>query len=171
MRFIGVILAGLLTLWCTESAYAARLLRFTIEVNGKTVFDAIHTDHGTAKPAEVWSYLRSVSFQGAGEPGALQMKLQGVVVIRAIHVERILAEAKVTELTLTRPNATSTEWSLPADEVVRTAGIAGLDVSPSETQPWQWWARSISIVILLAIVVSLIVRRSGGKKEGVEAAG
>jgi len=180
MRFITVLLAGLLSLWCTESAYAARLLTFTIEVNGQKVFETMHTDDGLAKPAEVWSYLRSTSFKATGklpsEPGEeMQMKLQGTVVIRAIHAGRTLAEAKVTELTLTRPNGTGAEWSLPTDEVVRTAGIAGLSLPPSEpvgqTQPWQWWARGISIFILLAIVVSMVVRRLGGKKEGVEAAG
>lgn len=175
MRFINILLAGLLTLCCTESAYAARLLRYTIEVNGQMMFDTIHTDNGLAKPAEVWSYLRTTSFKAAGklpgEPGAVQVKLQGTVVIRAMHVDRTLAEAKVTELTLTRPSDTSTEWSLSPEEVVRTAGIAGLDVTPSETQPWQWWARSISAFILLVIAVSIVMRWSGGKNEKSEAAG
>lgn len=176
MRFISFILAGLLTLCFTESAYAARLLLFTIAAK-EHVLVAMHTDNGLAKPAEVWSYLRTVSFQmeakPSGEPGALQMKLQGPVVIRVTHADRTLAEAKLTELTLTRPHATSTEWSLPADEVVRTGEIAGFNASELvvQTQSWQWWARGISIFILLAIVVSMVVRWVGTKKEGVEIAG
>ncbi len=174
-RMVFMTLLG--SLGGTGSAQAARLVRLTVEVNGQTVLESHYTDDGLEDAATVWSYFRTTSLKAEAkaklpvEPSdALSMKLQGNVVVKAVHAGRTIAEAKLTELSLNRRDGASTEWSLTPEEVERTARAAGLTVqaaSPvAETKPWQNWLRILSFIILLLIGVSLVAQTRKRREKG-----
>ncbi len=60
----------------------------------------------------------------------LRTSLDGDVRLTISHVNRILAEATVSGLTLIRNDAQDERWFLPLKEVERTAAAAGLPLKP-----------------------------------------
>src|SRR5262245_11820289 len=104
-HFTWLLLAPSFWLFCAESASAARLLNFSVELNGQKNLTAIHDDNGLADAATVWSYLRDKELSveaGAQLPikgnDPLQCQMQGNIVIRVIHAGKVIAESKVTDL-------------------------------------------------------------------------
>src|SRR5262245_13760250 len=130
------------SLWLamTNPASAARLLTATIKLNGQTVLQATYPDNdywGAPPAATVWRYLgkepmsvEKAQIQAdAADP--LQATLRGDLVIRILHVDRLIVEAKATEVTLIRTSPASDKWILPAEEVERLAQANGIPDAPS----------------------------------------
>lgn len=164
---------ALVALACLGSnAWAARLMRFAIEVDGKLLLNAYQEDNSDLTKAEVWSRLRGKGFEiekGAKlpleSPGATLLKLKGEVVLRLTHARSTLAEAKLTELTLTRKEGTGNEWLLSGEEVQRTATVAGLGTLP-EVKPkqegmptWVWVSGSVTLVLILLSLVTRLMSK------------
>ncbi len=168
---VAPVLTGFLLLCITPSAHAARLLRYTIEVNGTTLFTAIFADEGLSKPAEVWSYLQLISFTpdptaryAVDDTRPMQVKLAGNIIIRASHTNRSIAEAKLTELTLTQGDAKWNEWKLNMEEIVRSASVAGLGILPPiaglSTTQWYWYLGGIVLIVGVVLLVSKLLGNS-----------
>jgi hypothetical protein len=127
-----------LLLFLPAPASAARLLNFSVELNGQKVLAAIDSDDGLADPGTIWSRLHQKMLTAENGPqfpikvdDPLHCQLEGNIVIRATHAGKVLAEAKVSELQLVRTDAASNLWSLSPDAVVRTAQAAGLKALPT----------------------------------------
>lgn len=165
------VLTALIFFCSTPSAHAARLLRYTIEVNGTTFYSAIYADEGLGKPAEVWSYLQLISF--TPDPNAryviedtrpMQIKLAGNIVLRASHTNRSIAEAKLSELTLIQGDAKWNEWKLSMEEIERSGSVAGLGTLPAiaglSTTQWYWYLGGIVLIIGVVLLVSKLLGNS-----------
>jgi hypothetical protein len=166
-RHVAVsLLAAGLWLSMHGSAFAARLVRATVQLDGQTVLHSTYQDDDFwgAPPgaATVWRYLgkepmwveNGVQFTAdAAEP--LRVKLKGDLVIRLQHRD-LIGEAKASELTLIRADASSDKWFLPVDEVERIALANGIPNVPSS-----FWERTgVWLgVIVAAIVVVVSVNR------------
>jgi hypothetical protein len=156
-----------------SSAFAARLLSATIQLNGQTVLHATYQDDDFwgAPPgaATVWRYLgkeplwveKGPQVQAdAADP--LLAKLRGNLVIRLQHVDRLIVEAKAAELTLIRAGPSSDRWFLPADEVERLAQANGIPAAPSLTllgRAGTWLGLSIAAVVLVVGVSAWLLSR------------
>ena len=170
---VGVSLLALLAAaaLADESAFAARLLTATVEVDGQLVLQTAYSDSGTEKPATVWRYL-------AGEPGWAETakiqadeaepqraRLKGNIVIRIQHVDRQIVQANASELELVRIGLPGDRWFLPETEVERLAAASGISpppVLPSWTGPlWPWLAVGAAMVIGLIVLLgfSFALRR------------
>src|SRR5262249_29715057 len=133
-------LAVCLWLAIGNSASAARLLTATIELNGQTVLQSTYPDNdywGAPPAAAVWRYFgrEPMSVEKAQIPAdaadPLQAKFRGDLVIRILHVDRLIVEATATDLTLIRRSPASDKWFLPAEEVERLAQANGIPDEPS----------------------------------------
>jgi hypothetical protein len=157
-----------------NSAFAARLLSATVQLNGQTVLHSKYQDDDFwgAPPgaATVWRYLgkeplwveKGAEVQAdAADP--LRAKLQGNVVIRLQHVDRLIAEAKAADLTLIRADPSSDKWFLPAEGVERLAQANGIPAVPSPTpieRASTWLGLSIAAgVLVMSISTWLLIRR------------
>jgi hypothetical protein len=152
-----------LVLLSSQAAHAARLLTYTITVDGKTWKKGIYSDNGTGDAAAVWSYLHKVRFQQ--EEGSqdvekrddpLRTKLKGEIRLRAEQSGRVIAEARLSELLLVRTDASKDEWSLPPEEVDRTAKAAGL-ASPITEKGSVYW--DVSLWTVIALLLGMIIFR------------
>ena len=117
----------------TQPVEAARLLDVTIEQDGRVIAHTYYQDNGRADAATVWRYLASAPIMVdedidavESDPAVLEVNLTGELVIRFEHVDRVIAEARLSALTLKRTNPNSQEWFLSDSEVERTARAAGL---------------------------------------------
>lgn len=157
-----------------ESAAAARLLQVHIECDGQLVLHTYYDDGGRANAATVWRYLgrqpimveeETVTVEPDAE-NPLQATLEGDILIRFSHVDRVLAQAELSRLTLTRLDDQSSTWFLSEQEVERTATIAGLG-PPSAVPKIDFFvvpaliglALLVVVLIVVAIVVAYLVRR------------
>jgi len=127
-----MVLGNLLAM--SNSAHAARLLRFEIHRDDQLLFEAISDDSGRESAAEVWSQMDAIEWEPSDESelpvqqeDPLRVLLSGRIIIRAKHAqETVLAEASVNELVLVRDGPESNRWRLPPEEVTRTGIAAGL---------------------------------------------
>jgi hypothetical protein len=157
-----------------NSAFAARLLSATVELNGQTVLHSQYQDDDFwgAPPgaATVWRYLGKEPLwvekgaqlhADAADP--LRAKLRGNLVIRLQHVDRLIVEAKAADLTLIRAGPSSDKWFLPAEEVERLAQANGIPALPSPglfERPSTWVGLSIvAVVLVMSISTWLLIRR------------
>ena len=131
-----------------ESAFAARLLTVTFERDGRLLLQTSYDDDGFANAATVWRYLGRKPIMVAASSQVLastvdplRADLSGDVTISVRHVNRLIARAKVSHLTLARSDPSDTHWFLPGDEVERTARIAGLGPA---VPPTTWPALHVS---------------------------
>lgn len=146
---------------CSQ-AQGARLIKVEIEHRGKPVLTTYYADDGYPPPEEVWRYLghapnmvedESASVTPAADD-PLKAKLEGDVVI---SVNRRDSQARFKDLMLVRDDATKQQWYLPADEVQRTARIAGLGPIPPR-RPNVFEERSyVRIAIMVALILGLAV--------------
>jgi hypothetical protein len=104
----------------------------------QVILHTYYQDYGTEKPAIVWRYLEQkpigvaeedTSIE-ADEDNPLRATLKGTLRVTIGHTTQVLAEASVTELSLTRESADDQLWFLPENEVERTAALAGLPPKP-----------------------------------------
>lgn len=133
LRLLSAILALLLGLPSTASA--ARFLQLVIAQDGVTVLRAAYDSPDRAPTANAWRELQKPPIFGADtdstritpEPlDPTRAVLTGDITVTLLHVDRLLAQAKVNRLELTRPDAQSRAWHLTGPEVERTAQLAGL---------------------------------------------
>jgi hypothetical protein len=119
-------------------AEAARLLKFTILVDGKVAYSGLHEDDGRAGKAQVWSYWESVKLlrESDAPPTApdetLRSRLRGQVMLRVEHGQQVLAEASLADLLLLRDDPQSVNWKVAPEEIDRTAKLAGVRPLPDQ---------------------------------------
>ena len=167
-------LAAGLWLFLPGSAFAARLVSATIELDGQTVLSSTYEDDDFwgAPPgaATVWRYLGKEPMWAekpvrvtadAAEP--LQAKLKGALVIRLQHVHSLIVQAKASELTLIRAAPSSDKWFLPAEEVERLAKANGIPGLPSPSlfpRASIWLGLCLAAVVLAGSIRAwLLIRR------------
>ncbi len=117
-----------------QPAWGARLLQVYVERDGIVVAHSYYEDDGRADAASVWHYLQhppimvdnGVAGIEADAEQRLEAHLEGDLLLRIQHVERIIAQARLSTLTLCREHEQSRAWFLPVAEVERTAAAAGL---------------------------------------------
>ena len=168
VSFLGV------WLWLAlgSSAFAARLLSATVQLNGQTLLHSTYQDNdfwGAPDAATVWRYLgkeplwveKGAQVQAdAADPS--QASLRGDLIIRLQHVDRLIVSAKATELTLIRSDPSSDNWFLPAEEVERLAQTNGIPAVPTLTlfeRASSWFGVSIVAVVLVVMSAWLLIRR------------
>lgn len=169
MRMRSHCAVNLLAVWLwvsmDSSAFGARLLSATVQLDGQTVLQTSYQDDDmwSAPPgaATVWRYLSKKPLSAekvvqleVDNSKPLQAKLQGTLVIRMQHVNRVIVEAKATELTLIRADPASDQWYLPVDEVERLAQANGIPGLPSATL-FQFASTWLGLTAAAAVVVSL----------------
>jgi hypothetical protein len=108
------------------SAHAARLVDFTISLDGHVVMESVGFDSGEQPPREVWTYLQNRLFKpkpgftvpaDAGNP--LQATLRGRIRIGT----RYGGFADVPSLQLFRDDPAKNAWRLAPAEVAATAAF------------------------------------------------
>jgi hypothetical protein len=117
-----------------QPASAARLLKVFVVQGDATILHAYYDDGGLADAATVWRYLQrppkgvdeTASAVPADAANPLLAKLEGDIIVRMQHADRIIAQARVSSLALRRMDEKSSAWFLPAAEVERTAALAAL---------------------------------------------
>jgi hypothetical protein len=159
----AVLLTLVLWLLVGDSTLAARLLHATVELDGEVVLSSSYTSPDSAAAATVWRYLSQESYHTEISPKVeldsadpLRANLHGSIVICIRHVERVIVEAKATELTLIRAQPTSDQWFLPQGEIERLAQSNGIPdppvVDPSMFE-LLWWLVPLAVVGLLIATV------------------
>ncbi|MBC8876144.1 MAG: hypothetical protein H8E44_42505 [Planctomycetes bacterium] len=146
-----------------ESASAARLLQVHVERDGQLVLHTYYDDGGKADAATVWRYLGRQPIMLEEETmsvepdtqNPLRATVDGDILIRFSHVDRVLAQTKLTRLNLIRSDAQSSMWFLSEQEVERTATIAGLG-PPSAVPEVDFFAVSVLVGFALLVVVFLV---------------
>ena len=100
---------------------------------------------------------------------SLEANLSGELVVRFQHADRVIAQARLSTLTLQRTDARTQAWFLPDSEVERIAGVAGLGASSGLTLS----SGEVTIVVVavlmlgaIAAVAFLILRRARGRALG-----
>jgi hypothetical protein len=164
------LLAASLWLSLGSSAFAARLVKATVQLDGQTVLHSTYQDDDYADAATVWRYLSKEPLwvengaqvkADAAEP--LQAKLRGSLVIRLQHVDRLIVESKASELTLIRSGPASDKWFLPVAEVERIAQANGIPNVPSPDlfergDAWLWPIVAATVVLVIGISVGLLIK-------------
>src|SRR5262249_30193633 len=87
-----------------------------------------------------------------------QAKLRGNLVIRLLHVDRLIVEAKAAELTLIREGPSSDKWFLSAEEVERLAQANGI---PAEPAPSLFERGGTWLGLVVAAAVAAVVSMCG----------
>jgi hypothetical protein len=153
------LLAGVATvLVAGQSAFGARLLKATIEVNGQPVLETAYSDRGTESPETVWRYLGSEpgwveTAKIEPDPKNLQRaRLEGEIVIRVTHGGQQVVEGRATKLELIRFGSPNDRWFLPESEVERLAaanGIAQPAQGASLNGPvWLWLIGGLAAIVV-----------------------
>jgi hypothetical protein len=167
-----------LVLLLGQAATAARLLDVYIEQDGAVVIHSYYQDDGLADAATVWRYLQrppiivddDAMAVKANAASPLEAELVGDVAIRIQHVNRIIAQARLSTLALRRADEQTSGWFLPAAEVERAAAIAGLG-KPNMSANGMTHHRALAVMIvvftlaltgLIAAVSFLLIRRQRG---------
>jgi len=172
--FLGLAFGAVLSL--TPSVSAARLLQVYIEQDGKVIAHSYDDGNGRADAATIWRYLAAPPIMvdediAAFEPDrrSLEANLSGELVVRFQHADRVIAQARLSTLTLQRTDARTQAWFLPDSEVERTAGVAGLGAPSGLTLS----SGKVTIVVVavlmlgaIAAVAFLILRRARGRALG-----
>lgn len=160
----AVVFAVAMLCFVSPSAHAARLLEFTIEVDGKPVLRGIASDDGREEVRVVWGYLHRVEFElekdAKIEINALdEAVLRGNVVVRIRHAQQTLSEARLMNLQLVRKDPNATRWMLPAAEVARATQAAGFPYMPPPTKAnrFAWW-----VLPMLGLVTSILLLIAAG---------
>jgi len=166
---VGVSLLALLAAALAgESAFAARLLTATVEVDGKLVLQTAYDDNGTEKAATVWRYL-------AGEPSWAETakirpdeadpqraQLNGNIVIRIQHVDRPIVQATASELELVRIGSPGDRWFLPDAEVERLAAASGIGRPTASSAfggpMWPWIVGGLAAMVAVLALLALVAR-------------
>lgn len=154
------VLAGFLLLSFEQTALAARAIRLEILLEGEVVASGLYTAGDRTPPEVVWRYLKEppgfISEEDqkikADESNPLRAALTGNIEVRLRHVERVLASAKVTHLSLVRPEEARSNWHLPEAEVERLAQIAGLP-----TPATRGVATAAKTVILVSALLGILL--------------
>jgi len=161
--FSAAILA-LIGIFRCDSAAAARLLQVHLERDGQLVLHTYYDDGGRADAATVWRYLgrqpimieeETVTVEPDAE-NALQATLEGDILVKFSHVDRVLAQAELKRVTLIRSDDQSVMWFLSDQEVERTATIAGLG-PPSAVPEIEFFAVSAIVGFALLAVLFLVI--------------
>jgi len=161
-----------LCLVLSRAVWAARLLDVHVYDGDQVVLHTYYQDHGTEKTATVWRYLREKPIMVAEEDTSvvadkddpLRATLKGNLRITISHVDRVLAEATATELSLVRERASDALWYLPEEEVERTAAIAGLPPKPKglgTTARRALIAAVVIAIVILAVALVWFIKRAG----------
>lgn len=113
---------------CRFPHVGLRLLDIDIVHDGKLAFTGIWGIPDNTSFKQVWDVLGDVPFKASGDeiPDTTDkdtdsVTLTGKVLIRIKHVDRVLAEAELSELKLVRSGGRST-WMLAAGEGQRIRG-------------------------------------------------
>jgi hypothetical protein len=161
-----------LVLFLIQPAWAARLLEVFVEHDGKVVSHTYYQDDGLADAATVWQYLNSQPIMVDDDVAAIEALadnrlaavLEGHVVIRFQHSDRLIAQAHLSTLTLRRADDRSQAWFLPVAEVERSAQAAAL--GPPNPLPrfyflglevMAWLSMLIAAFLAVAILIAIIV--------------
>jgi hypothetical protein len=126
MKNLSIAFVVVLILFTTSCVHVgARLLHVQIEVDGVTTLEGIRGVPDNMPVEEMWDVLTKVPFQPTGgataTPDSADAKtwsLSGTIVVRIKHVDRVLASATLTSLSLNK-DMSGTAWSLPRNEVSR----------------------------------------------------
>jgi len=153
------------SLICGGPAFAARLLQVRVECDGQLVLHTYYDDAGRADAATVWRYLGRQPIMveeetSSVEPDAeapLRATLDGDILVKLSHADRVLAEAELSRLTLIRPDAQSTMWFLPEQEVERTAPIAGLGPPAALPGVHNFGVGLLGVALLLSVFIAVAV--------------
>ena len=191
VRRLAVLLGGGLFLLGGSSAHAARLLDIRVERDGQLILSGMYPDNGSADAGRVWSYLKDVTLEPAGEMPAdpLRVTLTGNIRVAVLHVDKPVGwqggartDVAVEELRLVRPSPHSDRWQLAPGEVERTARAAGIQLPPpgSPRPPLRLLPRSwlimfyiaLAIVIIGVVVITwLLLQRRRRRRAGVDPRG
>ncbi len=155
---LGAALGAILLL--ASPAAAARLLQVHIEQDGKVVVHTYYDDGGRADAATVWRYLATppimvdddVTAIEVGHP-TLEANLTGDLVIRFQHTDSVIAQARLSTLTLQRTDKQTQAWFLPDSEVERTAAAAGLGAPSRLPSGVALSAEELAIVVVVAFIL------------------
>ena len=165
----------------TPSVSAARLLQVDIEQDGKVVVHTYYDDNARADTATIWRYLATPPIMvdediAEIEPDhlTLEANLTGELAIRFQHADRVIAQARLSTLSLQRTDARTQAWFLPDSEVERTAGAAGLGAPSRVPSGLALSAGEVTIVVvviltLLGVIAAaafLFFRRARGQALG-----
>jgi hypothetical protein len=150
------------TLFFTQPAWAARLLKVYIELDGNVIAHTFYDDNGRADAARVWRYLQNppimvdddVTAVQADPDNPLQATLEGDLLVRIQHKTGIIAQVRLSTLVLCREDEGTQQWFLPVVEVERTAGAAGLGPPP---RPWRRVALPAGLAPIAALLALILV--------------
>ena len=124
-RWSVLILALGVLLVCGQPALAARLIGFTVSIDGKVVLEANWGDDGDMQGDFVWRQLKEAAlwpFKGykveADGDDPLRATLKGKVIVQSIYSGR----AEVSELKLVREKDNA-RWKIAPAEVERTLKV------------------------------------------------
>jgi hypothetical protein len=153
------------------AALAARLLTAAVECNEQCVLRTAYQDDGRQDAAIVWQYLdrkplwsegATTIVADAADP--LKATLQGKVMIRVQHGNRIIVAARTDTLCLARTDSANQDWFLAAGEIERIGHDNGLKSASSRavgaSRPWQLWFAGF-VVAAGAIFVVWTICSSG----------
>src|SRR5262249_5957999 len=123
----------------------------------RVVLCSYYQDDGYPGAVVVWRYLAKPPLSvekgsqvKASPVDALETKLQGPLLVRIQHVDRVLVEARASELTLMRTDPSGDKWFLPWEEVERLAQANGI---PSVPEPASWERQTVRFAVIGAGVV------------------
>jgi hypothetical protein len=149
-------------------AYAARLLKGTVERDGKVVLTTHFSDDGKSSPEELWNRLRGddCRWQIESEEVAIEPSwatVEGALAIRIYHGGTPLFEARASKISLRGPPE-GDEWFLPADEFDRISAANGIaNVRPASAKVFApLWI--IAGGFLLLVVVVLVFLATGSRR-------
>jgi hypothetical protein len=178
MRHVASLAALLVAIFGSYSpASAARLNAVKFEHDGKLVLTTYYSDNGHPPAAEVWQGLgaspnmadEEKATVAASPDDSLKARLTGNIVI---SIKNTGTRVQVNELKLVRDDATKQEWYLPAEELERTARMAGfVDNSPHEdsaaappaADPWA--AKLLPPLAILFVVIALFAALRVGRRK------
>lgn len=166
----------------TSPACGARLLQVYLEADDRTILHTFYQDDGRAKAAAIWRYLKAPPIMvdenatsiSVGTRDPLLATVQGNLILRVQHKERVIARASLSTLTLRREERQSQAWFLPAAEVERTAAVAGL--GPAHSLWERLWSHTalpvfmtlVVLVVAIALTALALLRFRGGRKPATE---
>src|ERR1043165_9172724 len=139
-RFVGrievlsLLFGACLVFGSAQPAEAAKFIEVRIEKDGKLLFSATFTAADTDTAADIWDQLRKTPFARKWDIGAdkKDQVLKEKITLTVIWPQdTALASAKLDELRIVY-DGKKDQWSLPPEEVERTAKAAGLKLPKSK---------------------------------------